>query len=208
VKRALVVTLVALACTHPRPPPMPAVTHPGTLVSTREIRGAFMFRQRVEAHTPLREVSFDAVLQKQGDTLTLLGLTPFGTRAFVLQQRDLDVSFTSHMPGELPFPPRYMLLDIHRTLFIGLGPPPAVDGERTGTRDGEEIRELWRGGRLLERHFRRPDNAPPGTIDVRYVGGMEGDTPPRTIELHNGWMGYSLTITTLDAQRLDTPVTH
>lgn len=202
-KRSILAACLALACASRRPPAMPVVTHPGTLLPTSEIRGAFMFRQRVEAHYPGRDVSFDAVLQKQGDTLTLLGLTPFGTRAFVLQQRGTEVSFTSHMPGELPFPPRYMLLDIHRTLFIGLGPAPSVDGERRGTRDGEEIREVWRAGRLMERHFRRLDGVPASTIDVRYEGGMEGDTPPRTVEFHNGWMGYSLTITTLESQRLD-----
>lgn len=182
---------------------MPVVAHPGTLLPTSEIRGAFMFRQRVEAHYPGREVSFDAVLQKRGDTLTLLGLTPFGTRAFVLEQRGTDVSFTSHMPGELPFPPRYMLLDIHRTLFIGASGATVSEGERTSTRDGEEIREVWRAGRLMERHFRRVDGVPAGTIDIRYEGGMEGDSPPRTIEFRNGWMGYSLTITTLEQQRLD-----
>lgn len=203
--RALTLTLMLLACTARRPPAMPASAHAGTLVSTDAIPGAFLMRQRVEAHHPGREVSFDAVLQKQGDTLTLLGLTPFGTRAFVLQQRGTEVSFTSHMPGELPFPPRYMLLDIHRTFFIGLGDAPAADGERRGLRDGEEIREVWRAGRLMEKHFRRIDGDPAGTLDVRYEGGMRGREPPRTIEFRNGWFGYALTITTLAYQTLPAP---
>ncbi len=201
-RRALALSALALACGARRPPAMPARANPGALVPTGEIRGDFLMRQRVEAHYPGRDVSFDAVLQKQGDALTLLGLTPFGTRAFVLQQRGTEVSFTSHMPGELPFPPRYMLLDIHRTFFMGLGPPPAGDGERTGARDGDEIREVWRAGRLMERHFRRLDGRPPGTVDVRYVDGMIGHAPPRTIEFRNGWSGYSLTITTLAHQTL------
>ena len=39
-------------------------------------------------------------LQHRGDTLTIVGLTPLGTRAFVLQQQGLDVSFTSYLPEE------------------------------------------------------------------------------------------------------------
>lgn len=174
----------------------------GSLVPTGEIRGAFLYRQRVTARRPGHdEVSFDAVLQKQGDTLTMLGLTPFGTRAFVLQQRGLAVEFTSYMPGELPFPPRFILLDLHRTLFVTLGAQPP-DGERRGVRDGESVREVWRGGRLMERRYERVDGHPAGAIEVRYEGGMAGQEPPDTVEYRNGWYGYALTITTLARQAL------
>ena len=195
-------TSTATRVTPPRAPDSP---YPGSLVPVSEIPGDFLMRQRVTAHYPGRTLSFDAALQKQGDTLTLLGLTPFGTRAFLLQQRGVEVSFTSYMPGDAPFPPRYMLLDIHRTFFIGLGRPPAGDGERRGTRDGEEITERWERGRLMERHFRRLDGQPEGTVDVRFVDGMQGHAPPRTIEFHNGWYGYALTITTLAHQTLAAP---
>jgi hypothetical protein len=173
----------------------------GSLVPTGDIRGSFLYRQRVTAQRPGHEVSFEAVLQKQGETLTMLGLTPFGTRAFVLQQRGVAVEFTSYLPGELPFPPRYILLDLHRTLFVTLGPAPA-DGERSAVREGENVREVWRGGRLIERHYTRVDGNPAGSVDVRYDGGMVGHEPPDTVVYRNGWFGYTLTITTLARQAL------
>lgn len=200
------VALALLAACAPRPHGPPSAPPPGVLVSTRDIPGDFFFRQRVSARYPGREMSFDAVLQKQGDTLTLVGLTPFGTRAFVLQQRGTDVQFTAEMPDVLPFPPRYVLLDVHRTFFMTLAPTPAPDGERTGAREGEELRERWSDGHLTQRSFRRLDGAPPGLVEVRYGDdGMEGLRPPRTIELRNGWFGYALTITTLEQRALPPP---
>ncbi len=199
-KRALPV-LIAVACASPRPAAPPR-EYPGSLVDSREIAGEFMMRQRVEAHYPGRTMGFDAVLQRRDGELTLLGLTPFGTRAFVLTQRGRALDFSTALPLELPFPPRYMLMDIHRVFFITLGPAPAQDGERVETRDGEEIRETWRGGRLLRRSYRRLDGQPPGLIEVDYGEGMINRSPPRVIRFTNGWYGYRLEITTLAHQTL------
>lgn len=197
--RAAALALLLLACASRPPVPRP---YPGALIPSGEIRGEFMMRQRVAAHYPGRELSFDAVLQKQGDTLTLVGITPFGSRAFVMQQRGTEVTFTSSLPMELPFPPRYMLQDIHRTFFVSLGRPPAPTGERVEARDGEEVRETWRDGRLIARTYRRLDGAPAGLIEVDYGEGMIGRAPPRVIRFRNGWYGYALTITTLAHQTL------
>ena len=153
-------------------------------------------RQHIVARPGEEEVSFDAVVQHHEGTLTLLGLTPFGTRAFLLRQRGTEVEFTSYIPRELPFPPRYMLLDVHRALFIGVPGAPHPDGIHTGTRDGEEIREAWSGGRLRERTFRRLDGSPPGVITVRYEGGMMPGHPVEHMTYENGWFGYSLAVTT------------
>jgi len=198
---ALGLTLLAMACSGRHETVAVPPRELGSLVPTGDIPGSFLYRQRVTARRPGREVSFEAVLQKQGGTLTMLGLTPFGTRAFVLQQRGVAVEFTSYMPGELPFPPRYILLDLHRTLFVTLGPPVA-DGDRVAVRDGESVRERWRAGRLMERRYERVGGAPAGSIEVRYEGGMAGHEPPDTIEYRNGWYGYALTITTLSRQAL------
>lgn len=197
--RAVALALTLASCAAHRPP---LRAYPGTLRRTSEIPGAFLMRQRVVAHYPGRDLSFDAVLQKQGDTLTLLGLTPFGTRAFVMQQRGVEVTFHATLPMELPFPPRNMLLDIHRTFFGPDRRPAPVDGERAFVADGEEVRETWRAGRLRTRSYRRLDGDPPGLIEVNYGDGMLGRAAPRVIELRNGWFGYALTITTLAQQTL------
>src|SRR5690606_32469212 len=106
---------------------------------------AFVLEQRVRSESLAGEYEFRAVLQKQGNDLVVVGLGPHGGRGFVLTQRGEEVEFESHLPRELPFPPRFMLLDIHRAFFKGLdGPLP--DGEHRETRDGEEIVERWEGG--------------------------------------------------------------
>ena len=66
------------------------------------------------------------MLQKAPGTLTLVGLTPYGSRAFLLQQTKGDVQFTKYVPRDMPFAPTFMLLDIHRVLDRWLGPPAGV----------------------------------------------------------------------------------
>jgi len=141
------------------------------------------------------------VLQKKGDAITLIGLTPFGTRAFVLEQNGLEVKFTSYI-GDVPFPPRYILQDIERVYFGGLEGAPLTDGEHVAERDGEKIREVWREGKLQQRDFTRLDGDPPGTMAIVYQGGMAGGTSAPEIDIDNGWVGYRLSIVTLSEQRL------
>jgi hypothetical protein len=162
----------------------------------------FVDRQKIRATYGARSLSFDAVLQKLGDTLTLVGLTPFGSRAFVLRQVGATVSFQSFVPEQLPFPPRYMVVDIQRVFLPWIATDDAgsladPDGTREGTREGEGVREEWRGGRLLRRTFHRLNGHPPGTIVIEYGEGMSegGALPPRVV-LSNGWYGYRLEITT------------
>jgi hypothetical protein len=152
-----------------------------------------------------RSSTFDAVLQYHDGTLTLIGLTPFGTRAYVLQQRGTQVTFDVSVPQaveEMPFPPRYVLLDVHRTFFMGVPGAPLPDGEHRTEREGEIIVERWEGGRLRERSFRRRSGPPAGVIRVLYGAGEVVGEIPRTIEFHNGWYGYHLTIETVSYQRL------
>jgi hypothetical protein len=144
------------------------------------------------------------VMQKRGDELTLLGLTPFGSRAFVIRQTGLDVMFQSFVPQTLPFPPKYILYDVQRVFFAFDAADAAVpDGERETVRGPEIVRERWSGGRIVRRTFRRTDARPAGEIAVDYEGGMApGGAPPAHVAFVNGWYGYRLDITTQDHQRL------
>lgn len=164
----------------------------------------FLLRQRLVFRMGEVEESLETALQRRGDGLTLIGLTPFGTRAFVLQQRGLDVSFESHLPeGELPFPPRLILDDVQRTLLPLLSRQPLADGEHRGRMDGDEVVEIWRHGRLIQRSFRGISREGPEEITIAY--GDEGygfDEPPNRIEIHNGRRGYELVLETLAYQRL------
>jgi hypothetical protein len=195
------------ACASRPPPPSQAPPYSGPLVDPATVSRDFLDRQQITATYAGRTTRFDAVVQKRGGALTVLGLTPFGSRAFVLQQTGNDVSFQSFVPQTMPFPPRYILIDVQRVYFASLaalsgGPPP--DGEQSGERDGEIETERWQGGALLSRTFRRADGSPAGEIAIDYGrAGMGADgTPPRQISLSNGWYGYRLDIAIVSHERL------
>ncbi len=208
--RAISSVLLALVASCGAPPARGAAPeYPGTLTAPSELRSpsalgdAFALEHRVRSESAEGTQEFRAVLQKRGDTLVIVGFGPHGGRGFTLTQRGAELEFESQLPRELPFPPRYMLNDVHRVWFRGLeGPLP--DGEHRAEIDGEEIVERWANGRLMERTFRRLDGEPAGTIRVEYEGGLGGDEPPPSVRYDNGWFGYRLTITTLSHQRIDT----
>jgi len=192
-----------LACATARPPPeahTPPFEYPGTLVEPRTLPGDFMRRQRISAQWKDGGGSFEAVLQKQGNRLLLVGLAPWGSKAFVLEQNGLEVTFRSYVDRELPFPPRNLLLDIHRTYFMGIPGAPLADGEHAAERDGERVVERWAGGRLAERRFARLDGRPPGEIVVVFAQDDSAAVP--RVELQNGWFGYRLSIETLSEEKL------
>ena len=180
--------------------------YPGELVPVAQLagRGDFLARQTLVGRLGEREIHGQVVLQKRGSELTLIGLTPFGSKAFVIQQGPEGVRSQTIMAGALPFPPEFMLLDVHRALFMGLseGTDGEGDGQRRGRREGEAISETWQGGKLLRRSFRRLDRRPRGTITVEYVGGMSGSRPPAKIVLDNRWFGYTVEISTLSWQAI------
>jgi hypothetical protein len=196
--------LLAAACAH-RPQPLPdEAGYPGTLADLRRVPGDFMWRQSITASYGKQRGRFEAVVQKQGDRMLILGLTPMGTRAFLLEQQGAQTKATVYVDRAMPFPPKYVFLDVHRTYFLGIAPPPTGDGWHQEVRDGETIRELWRGGRLFERRFERLDHRPSGQIVVRYDGGYAPAPVPHPghIVLDNGWFGYQLAIDTLEAESL------
>jgi hypothetical protein len=195
------VAALAPSCAHRAPAPPPAAAAPTAkdLPRPDAIPGLFTVRQKITARSQHGGGGFEAVLQKKPGEVLLIGLTPFGSRAFLLRQTDGDVALTTYIQRDLPFPPTYILLDIHRVLGAWLGPPPA-DGERVGQVGGERIREVWRGGGLVQRTFTEVDGGvraePPGDVTITYTGvGPAG--LPASVQLVNGRFGYSLTIETV-----------
>jgi hypothetical protein len=196
-RAAVVSALLALSCGANAPERAPPRIYPGELRAPSAYPGAFMLRWQVTALYGEKRVTFDAVLQKRADELTLLGLTPYGSRAFLVRQNGAVVSFENYLSEELPFPPRYILLDVHRTMLGGISETGAAlpDGVHSAPRGDEVVRERWTGGRLVERVFRRASNDPPGEITITYEGGMiPGREAPRRIVFKNGWFGYRLEI--------------
>ena len=206
--RFVPVTLAALlasaGCAHqpapPAPPPMPPPTA-AELPPPDAIPGTFAVRQKLTASSAKGGGSFEAVLQKQPGTLTLVGLTPYGSRAFLLQQTKGDVQFTKYVPRELPFAPTFMLLDIHRVLGVWLGPPPAGgSAERSGQVGDETIRERWQDGKLIERTFTSAKSHPPGVITISYTGGQGAANIATHITLQNARLAYQIVIETVPFQ--------
>lgn len=169
----------------------------GSLVDTARLPADFVWRQRIDVRYRDRHESFQAVVEKHGPRLILLGLTPFGTRAFALEQVGTAVTYTPFVQLELPFPPRYILADVHRTFFRGIQPPPASDGRHEADIDGEHVTEQWANQRLLSREYRSTQPGQTAPIRITYQGGMQGSTPPRELTFDNQRFGYELTIRTL-----------
>jgi len=195
----LLAALVAAGCGHRAPPPTAPLPAPAEkdLPRPDAIPGTFAVRQKLTARSAHGGGGFEAVLQKKPGELVLVGLTPFGSRAFLLRQTNAGVELTKYVSRELPFAPTFILLDVHRVLDAWLGPPPSGDAERTGEVTGERLRERWRAGRLVERVFSRVPGAapgePPGDVTVTYEGAGPAGLAAR-VTLRNARFGYELTI--------------
>ncbi len=158
-----------------------------------------LLRQRVTAIWGDGEQrGFDAVIQKQGDKLTVLGLSDTGSMGFAIVLQDGTVELTNKLPNEFPFPPRYVLLDVQRTFYPWLPDSNGAraDGTHENVVDGERVVETWSAGRLLERQFNRLDASPPGQLTVRYTYDQPDWSAPSFAVLDNSWFGYRLEIDT------------
>jgi len=183
-------------------PPVPPGTYPGELLNPKSVAQDYVIRQHIEGRYGERNVAFDAVVQKQGDVLLVLTLTPYGSRAFLVEQTGLDVRVEKFVPRDLPFDPSFILLDVQRTFMMGLPDGPLDDGWHKARMGDELVRERWLGGKLHERRYARRDRKPKGDVVVAYEGGyVPGERPPN-ITLTNEWFGYTLTLQTSDFQVL------
>lgn len=185
--------------------PSSAPPEPQVLVSTDALTRPFMARQRVVASHAGRQTAFEAVLQFDGSELLLLALTPLGTKAFVLRQRGVEVEFEAFVDDPLPFDPRYILEDVHRTYFVGLPGAPLGDGWHEARRGEEILRERWAARRLHERRF-EPCRGSEPPIVVIYEGGLDPAAGLPSVRLQHGRHGYVLDIETLDYRALSAGV--
>lgn len=162
-----------------------------------ELTPDMVVEQHVTATKDGKSGGFDAVVQKRGDELLLIGLGPMGVRAFVLRQEGSAVSYEQRLGPTLPFAPKNALVDVHRAFFKRLAEPQAEtapDGERHGTIDDEEVTETWKAGALVGRSF-RTIGQPASTVRVVYGPGcLVGRCEPATVELTSERHGYRLFI--------------
>jgi hypothetical protein len=192
-----------LASSPSKPPATPQLSYPGTLRDPGSSPHDFMVRQHAKGNYAERAISFEAVVQKSKDKLIVLVLTPYGSRALLIEQTGAHVRTEKFIDRELPFDPAFILLDVQRVFLKGQPSSPAPpEGWSESEIDGERVRERWEGGRLHERQYTRLDGTPEGTIVVRYEGGFVPGTKPPSILLDNGWFGYSMRLETSDFHQL------
>jgi hypothetical protein len=190
------------------PPEVPGAGAPAMpeqrLLPVEALGEDVLMRQRVTIQWNGREADFDAVLQKRGAQLLLLGLGPMDRVGFRLVLEDGRVEFENRTGRELPFDPDRILLDVQRVFYPWLERDAGCGScDRHGSRDGIEITERIEAGRLEERRFRVPDRVDVADVVVRYEDWMEDGLAPRRAVLANGWRGYALRVETSSAERLE-----
>lgn len=204
----LLVMSLAAACTTSSAPAWADMDYPGELQPASALPNDVLWQQRITAHWGEDgQLGFDAAVQKQGELLTVLGLSPVGSVGFVMLLRGTGIELQNQADQELPFPPRFILLDVQRTFYPWLEPAIGPDGARTGSVGEERVQELWRDGRLLQRRFTRLDGEPAGAITITY-DWREAEPQrlaPRHTVLDNGWFGYRLIVDTHTETLLPAP---
>ena len=196
----LLSTLVACGGPKPRPKP-PAHASLGVLIPTSELSPPFVVEQHLSGQYGSQDISLDCVVQLSKGKLTLLGLTPFGTKAFLIEQTGTDVRFEKYVDNDLPFEPINVLYDLHRVFFRGLS-QPRMDGTYEEQDHGDMVREQWEGGSIVERRFQNLEGPYSNIIVIAYDG------PPapiiaRHVTLTNVAYGYTLKIDNLEQKTLE-----
>jgi Protein of unknown function (DUF3261) len=117
--------LAAAACTTPLPTPPPILSPlprladcPGRLRPTQEIEGDWVIHEQVRVTGGAVDESYGLVVQKTGPKLVLLGLTPFGAKAFSVVQIGTQTWSESYLGPATVVPPENVLRDLHRALFL------------------------------------------------------------------------------------------
>ena len=198
-KSALVLELVLVlvlvgACGSPPKTPDASTEYPGVLHPPSELTPNFSVEQQITVTKGDRKAELDGVLQKSGDQLVIVAFGPLKVRAFVLKQDPTGIHYEQTMGPQLPFPPRNIVVDVHRAFFKRLPDPPR-NGEHRGHLDDEEVTEIWKDGSLVERRYERPSFRP-GAVRVRYGPGCTVEQcQPEHIDIDNPWFDYRLSIT-------------
>ncbi|MHC4393295.1 MAG: DUF3261 domain-containing protein [Planctomycetota bacterium] len=153
------------------------------LLHPRTFGSAVALEQLVEARHGEDLHTLHAMVEIDAERFVMVGLTPFGSRAFTLTFDGVTFTVENLTPRDVPFDPAFMLADIQMTLWPS---PPLVPGlvwrEEPGPGGG--VRTLLRGDTEV--------------VKIHYA------TYPyeRPMTLEHLERGYSLKIATVHAERL------
>lgn len=194
--------LALTSCASPRPPPADAVHEESDeLVSTDRLSiRPFTVVQRIRGKHGTEDVAFECVVQLSEDKLRVTGMTTESPRAFVVEQDGVEVHSRRLMPRDVPFEPTQVLFDIHRIFFRGLA-APQTDGTHELLDHGEVVREVWKDGHVVQRHFHVLDTFA-RLLMLEFEGPPSPVIAPR-VRLTNLHYGYVLEIESVEQGRLD-----
>ena len=187
--------------------PLNTLDYPGTLQAPARLSVEAVWQQRVTAAWQApgeerQERGFDAALQRSGNSLTVVGLSPMGSVGFSIQQNATSIDVVNNMAEQMVIPPRFILLDVQRAFFPWCD-TPLQDRERSEQKNNELITEVWHNGKLAKRTFTRLDQQPKGTITITYEWDKPNWALPTRTILDNAWFGYELTIVTHSETRIE-----
>ncbi len=168
------------------------------LLSTQDLpRVAFTLRHHLRFVFGDRSGSVEAVLQKGCDHVTVVGLSPFGTRLFSVRQSGSEVIHEPTQQRAWPFPPHRMLIDIQRIYLYPLRDPPPADGAYESFVGETRVVEDWRAGRLRTRVLTVSSAQHPEHIVIRYQGSFGDGSVPSLVEFSDQTREYRLEVETI-----------
>lgn len=169
------------------------------LVDSRHLPCDFGWQQEITASRGPFRHSFSVVVECAHGKLTIVGLTPYGTRAFTLLQDGTSFRASVEGPEALPFPPENILFDLHRALFWGFSSDPSENRPRAG--DGERRVDRFVEGRLVERRILARGTSEE-RLRITYGEGYVPGTPPPEVLLTSETFGAEIRVVTVAATRL------
>jgi hypothetical protein len=208
---AVATVLLTMSCASPKPEPAqdPGVApdransprYVGELFDLAQLPEDFLWLQRVSGSFQGEDYSLKFALEKRGAELRVVGLSPFGTRAFLIRQQGRNFSFESYTDRPVPFSPKVVLIDVQRAFLVrDLSSQPPATGLHSYQHGAEAVRESWRDAALEWREFTHPDFERP--IRVEYEPPMRDFEPPALARLRHGWFGYEIVVETSSRKRL------
>ena len=184
-----------------RPVQLDTASPPADLLPANRLSGEFVLHQIVTVQWSVAgkafEESFNAALQRQGETLLILRFGPLGPIGFELRLEGGKVHFDNRTGRVLPFEPENILADVQRVFYPWIEESvQCTNCQREGNHREISILETYGARGLIERRFSFADDLDRGEVVVRYGANRLAGAIPARADLQNDWVGYSLVIET------------
>ena len=174
------------------------------LLPVSALRNDLVLRQRVTIRWRGGEESFEAVLQKRGSELLLLGLGPMSVIGFSLRVDEDGVHFENKSGRDLPFAPKRIIADIQRVFYPWIEPGAECrDCERRGVWGQVQVIERIGSEALEERRFERVGVEGGWQIVIGYHDWIRDTSIPGLATLRNDALGYRLIVETKSVELID-----